>query len=225
MRWKALSKKALVIGVFVMFSVASSEAFSRNFRQTAPRWADLPSNTAAGLRGEGLDADAYERLLQGEVLTESRPVPPGKTGVHVAVFGLVRGAADKLWDLIQSCGNTPPIMPTVKSCRVIKPSHPLPANKRWELLKIDFHMFLFSLKMTMIDEQTIEGPNFLRWRQVYGDAKINEGYFRVVTINPRLQLVVYDLLVDTGPLVPECVKAWALKNTLPDVITALRDHI
>jgi hypothetical protein len=116
-------------------------------------------------------------------------------------------------------------MPTVKSCQVIAPDRPLPPNTRWELLKIDFHLMFFSLKTTMIDEQTMEAPYYLRWRQIQGDAKINEGYFRVITLNPCTQLVVYDLLVDTGPLVPACIKTWALKNTLPGIITALREHI
>ncbi|MDR3566558.1 MAG: SRPBCC family protein [Syntrophobacteraceae bacterium] len=209
----------------MIFSILSLKAFAQQARGTAPDRERLPADVSANLLDEGINGALYERLVRGEVITRSRPVPPGKSGVHVAVFGLVYGSADKLWDLIKSCGNSPPIMPSVQSCKVIEPNRPLPPNKRWELLKIDFHMLFFRLRTTMVDEQTIETPNFLRWRQIYGDAKDNEGYFRVITINPCTQVVVYDLLVDTGPLVPECIKAWAVKNTLPGIITALRDHI
>ncbi|MDR3555501.1 MAG: hypothetical protein P4L55_12165 [Syntrophobacteraceae bacterium] len=190
-----------------------------------PKWADLPADTSAALWDAGVDSCTYARLLQGEVVSQSRPVLPGKSGVHETVFGLVPGNLDKLWDLLLNCGQSTPIMPHVTSCRLVQPDHPLPQDKRWEQLQIDFQFLFFSIKTTMINEQTIKKPNYLKWRQVQGEAKRNEGYFRVITIAPRLQFVEYNVLVDTGPLVPQFVKTWAIRNTLPKVITALRDHI
>ena len=92
-------------------------------------------------------------------------------------------------------------------------------------MKIDFRMLFFSTKTMVVNEKTIEAPNYLRWKQVRGDAKVNEGYFRIISITPGTQLVVYDALVDPGPLIPGFVKAWVVKNTLPEVIVALRDHV
>lgn len=203
---------------------ASAEVFSHQSRQTVPPWADLPAATRASLGREGIDGAKYELLCRGQVLTESRPVPEGKSGVHVAAFGIINGSTHRLWDLIENCGRSAPIMPYLQSCRVVRSDRRLPPNKRWEQLDIDFHMMFFSVKEEMTNEDTLEAPNYLRWRQVRGSAKVNEGYFRVISITPETQLVVYDVLADPGSLLPSCVKEWVINSTLPEVITALREH-
>ncbi len=222
------AKKYLQVAVVALFMIsltAWAKPLPQQIRTDVPRWADLPSDTSAKLRDEGIHAEKYERLLQGEVVTEQRPVPAGKTGVHVCTCGAISGSVDKLWEVLENCGKSPPILPYLKSCRVVDADRPLGPDRRWELLEIDFRMFCFSTKTTMVNEKTIEAPNYLRWKQVRGDTKVNEGYFRVISITPDTQVVVYDALVDPGPLVPGFVKTWVLKNTLPDVIKALRDHV
>ncbi len=215
----------ILIGFFVIDFTASAKALPKQMQLTAPQWADLVTHTSAELAAEGIHAEKYERLLQGEVLTEQRAVPVGKSGVHVAIFGMINGSFDKLWDVLENCGRSPPILDYLKSCRVVEPDYHLASNRRWELLEIDFRMMCFSTKTTVVNEKTIEAPNYLRWKQVRGDAKFNEGYFHVISISPCTQLVVYDALVDPGPLIPGFVKKWVLKNTLPEVIKALRDNV
>ena len=58
-----------------------------------------------------------------------------------------------------------------------------------------------------------------------GDTKVNEGYYRIITIAPDTQLVVYDALVDPGISVPGFVKTWIIGKSLPGVITSLRDRM
>jgi hypothetical protein len=213
------------IALFAMCFTAWAKPLPQQIQPTVPTWADLPADTSVKLGAEGIDAGKYERLLQGEVVTEQRPVPAGKSGVHVASFGAISGSFDKLWYVLDNCGNSHPILPYLQSCTIVEPDHPLPPNRRWEQVKIDFRMLFFSTKTMVVNEKTIEAPNYLRWKQVRGDAKVNEGYFRIISITPGTQLVVYDALVDPGPLIPGFVKAWVVKNTLPEVIVALRDHV
>ena len=216
---------ALAMALFVMCFAAWAKPLPQQIQPAVPHWADLPADTSAKIGAEGIHAGEYERLLQGEVVTEQRPVPAGKSGVHVVAFGTIPGSVDKLWELIENCGKSHPVMPYLQSCRVVEPDHPLPPNRRWELLKIEFHMLFFSTETMLVNEKTMEAPDYLGWKQVRGDAKVNEGYFRIISITPDTQLVVYDALVDPGPLVPGFVKTWIVKNTLPEVITALRDHV
>ena len=229
MRWQKRAGKALkgaAPGLFMALLAASPAAFPpRQVRQIAPLWVELPPHTAERLGAEGINAEKYGRLLTGQVLTERRPVPAGKSGAHVAALGIVEGKIDKLWGLLENCGQSPPIMPYLRSCRLIAPGHPLAPNKRWELLKIDFHLLCFAITTTMIDEDTLQAPDYLSWRQIRGEARINEGYFRIITIAQNTQLVVYDALVDPGPLLPAPIKEWLVRNTLPGIITALRDHV
>ena len=59
----------------------------------APHWGGLNADAANALKAEGIREEMYEHLAAGDVLTEQRPVPAGKTGVHLASFGIVRGPA------------------------------------------------------------------------------------------------------------------------------------
>jgi hypothetical protein len=212
-------------GLLAVIFVCWVPSFAGQVGQNAPCWANLSANTAATLKQEGIGAEIYNRLLSGQVVTQRRCVPSGKSGVHLVAFGIVCGNINKLWSLLENCGQASPIMPYLRSCRLVQPDRPLAANKRWELLKIEFHMLFFAMTTTMLDEDTLYPPHYLTWRQLRGDAKINEGYFRIISLTPNTQLVVYDLLVDPGNLLPLSIKAWIIQNTLPQVITALREHI
>ena len=118
------------------------------------------------------------------------------------------------------------VLPYLQSCRVVEPDHPLPPNRRWEQLKIDFRILFFSSNVTLVNENTIEAPNYLRWKQVRGGAKVNEGYLRIISITPDTQLVIYDELVDPGPAsLPGFVKRWIIEQCLPELIASLRDHV
>ena len=68
-------------------------------------------------------------------------------------------------------------------------------------------------------------PYYLCWQLVKGDLKTNEGYYRIVTINPNLHLVVYDAMTDPGVPLPENVLSWFSQRSLQGVITALRGWV
>ena len=72
-------------------------------------------DAASALKAEGIREEMYEQLAPGDVVTEQRPVPAGKTGVHLASFGIVRGPVDRLWNAITDCGRTPEFMPHIDS--------------------------------------------------------------------------------------------------------------
>lgn len=205
--------------------LAMAKASTPQLPPYGQQWCTLPANITAALRAEGIDASQYLRLLRGELITQSRPVPAGKSGVHVAIIGTVPASPHRLWNEIENCGKSPPIMPCLESCEILNPTSPLPPNRRLELLRIRFHLLFFSIDTTMINEETMEAPNYLGWKQVRGEAKVNEGHFRIIPVGPQTQILVYDTLVDPGPLVPGFVKTWVVENTLPDVIRALRDHV
>jgi hypothetical protein len=222
------AKKAFLfaaIALFVMCFTARAKPLPQQILPAVPHWTDLPADISAKLSAEGIHAGSYERLLQGEVVMEKRPVPAGKSGVHIAGFGIIPATVDKVWDVAENCGKSPPIVPYLVSCTIVEPDHPLPPNRRWEQWKIDFHLLFFSFKSSMVDEETIDAPNYIGWNQVRGDVKVNEGYIRIISISPEAQLVVYDELVDPGRLIPGFVKAWVITKTLPEIITAMRDHV
>jgi hypothetical protein len=190
----------------------------------APHWGSLPGDTVASLKAEGIHQEQYSRLVAGDVLTEERSLPTGKTGVHMASLGIVHSSLDGLWNAIQDCGQRPDFTPHVKSCGLVKPDHPLLPNQEWEELKLSFRILLFNTNTELVNETTMEAPNYLSWKQVRGPAKVNEGYYRIITITPHHQLLVFDELVDPGP-VPHFVKTWIVRNSLPGVVTGLRHWV
>jgi uncharacterized membrane protein len=184
-----------------------------------------PPDAAAALKAEGIYEERYDELVQGDIFTERRPVPAGKTGVHVAAFGIVRSPVDKLWNAIEDCGRTPEFMPHIESCTPVRPDHELLPNQRWEKLQLSFNILFFRKTATIVNEATLDAPNYLSWQQVRGDTKVNQGYYRIVTLALDMQLMVYDTLSDPGIPVPGFIKAWLIRNSLPGVITALRNRV
>jgi uncharacterized membrane protein len=191
----------------------------------APHWGGLNTGAANALKAEGIRQEMYEHLAAGEVLTEQRPVPAGKTGVHLASFGIVRGPAERVWNAVTDCGRTPGFMPHIDSCALVQPDHALLPNQRWEELGLSFRILFFKKTARIVNEATMEAPNFLGWKQVGGDGKENQGYYRIITIAAHTQLVVFDTLCDPGASVPGFVKNWIIKNSMPGVIEGLRQRV
>ncbi len=134
----------------------------------APHWSGLDADAASALKAEGIREEMYEQLAPGDVVTEQRPVPAGKTGVHLASFGIVRGPVDRLWNAITDCGRTPEFMPHIDSCVLVQPEHALLPNQKWEELGLSFRILFFKKTARIVNEATMEAPNFLGWKQVVG---------------------------------------------------------
>lgn len=190
-----------------------------------PDWGHLPVETKDGIKGEGIHEEEYGKLTQREILTEKRPVPAGKTGVHAAAFGIVRCPVEKLWDALENCKRSPEFMPHIKSCKEVRPDQPLPANERWDEVQLSFNVLCFNKTCKIINQTTLDEPHHIGWRLVKGDAKVNEGYYRIITIGPEVQLLIYDELSDPGVSVPSFVQTSLITNSLPDVIAALRNRV
>ncbi len=164
--------------------------------------------------------------MNGDILTRQRSVPTGRSGVHVAAFGTVNSSLDKLWNAIADCSESARFMPNLVSCVEAQPDHVLPPNERWNRLRLNFRGFLvFTKTIIIINHTTLKPPYYLCWQLVKGDLKTDEGYYRIVTINPNLQLLIYDLTTDPGVPLPESALSWMSERSLPGVITALRGWV
>ncbi len=189
-----------------------------------PQWDTLPVDTEVSLKAEGVHQEQYACLAAGDVLTEQRSVPVGKTGVHMAALGIVHSSRDELWNALHACEHVPEFTPHVKSCQVVKPDHPLLPNQEWEKMELSFRILFWTRDSELVTETTMKAPNFLSWKQIQGVAELNEGYYRIITISPNNQLLVFDELIDPGPI-PHFVKTWVVRNSLPAVVTGLRHWI
>ena len=191
----------------------------------APNWGSLPADTLGLMETEGIQEQMYERLVQGDILTERRPVPAGKTGVHLAAFGILHTTTDRLWNAIEDCERLPEFMPHMVSCRPVRPDHALLPNHRWEELALSYKFLFFRKNVRIVNEATLEAPNYLGWKMVRGDAKENQGYYRIITITPDIQLLVYDTLNDPGIPVASFIQTGFIEHSLPGIIEAIRGRV
>jgi hypothetical protein len=211
-----------LLGGCIVTTVLFFAAFVTATQSVAPDWASMNGAVLEMLKAEGIQEKTYAGLAQGKIVTDRRPVPVGKTGVHVAAFGIVRAPVERLWNAIEDCGRTHEFMPHMESCVTVQPDRPLAPNERWDALELSFRILFFTRTARIINQATIEAPHYLGWKQVKGDAKTNEGYYRIISITPDVQLLVYDTSTDPRIPVPNFIKAWLIKHGLPGVIAALR---
>ena len=202
--------------IAVIFTLATS---------SIPNWSELSLQVTDAMRSEQIGKKDYAKLARGEIVTVHRPVPAGKTGVHVAAFGIIRSPLEKLWNAIADCERQPEFMPHVESCVQVPPDHPLPPNMRWDKLQLGFHIFMFKKTIHLITQKVLKPPHYLHWRMVKGDLKVDEGYYRIITLASGIQLLIYDTLTDPGISVPGFVKSWLVTTSLPKVIIALRNRV
>jgi hypothetical protein len=192
--------------------------------ENMPTWSDVSPRAQYAIASQGITRDMYKQLARGKILTLRRAVPPSKAGVHVAAFAIVRAPVERLWEAISDCSRQPEFMPNVKSCELVPPNHPLPPNTEWHKLQLVFHSLFFTKKVNIIDQVKLEPPHYLHWKEVKGDLRTNEGYYRIIAIAPDIQLLIYDTLTDPGIFVPDFVQSMLVKSSLPHVVAALRNR-
>ena len=190
-----------------------------------PPYAALPTATVADLTAENIDAKRYEKLAAGEILTERRPTPKDKTGVHVAAFGIIRGKADEVFTAVEDCPTMPQYMPHFVYCGTVAPDKPLPPNERYNENKLEFGFFPFKMNIDVIQHAVLDPPHKISWGRVRGDTKLSEGYWRVISLAPDLQLLAYDTLTDPGSAVPAFIQRALTENDLPKTVEAVRKWV
>jgi ribosome-associated toxin RatA of RatAB toxin-antitoxin module len=191
----------------------------------APAWAALATGTTAALQAENVNAARYAALAKGEIVTERRPTPKDKTGVHVAAFALIRATPEAIFDAVADCPRLPTFMPHFVECSVIPADVPLPPNERYNDNKLEFGFFPVKVKIHIIQHATLDRPRKLSWARVRGDTKVTEGYWRTIALSPEATLLVYDTLSDPGTAVPEFIQRALTENDLPKTVEAVRTHV
>lgn len=190
-----------------------------------PAWGALATDVTALLTAENIDAKRYAALAKGEIVTERRPTPKDKTGVHVAAFAIIQGTAETVFEAVSDCPKLPTFMPHFVYCATIKADVPLPPNERWNENKLEFGFFPVKVKIHIIQHAKLDPPRKLSWARVRGDTKVTEGYWRMIPLAENVTLLVYDTLSDPGTAVPEFIQRALTENDLPKTVGAVKEHV
>lgn len=191
----------------------------------APAWSALSVSTAAQLSAEGIGEAQYAQIGRGEIIIQRRKTPAGKTGVHVAAIALIRGRTEIVFEAVADCKRLPEYMPHLDACNDAVPDVPLPPNERWNENHLSFGVFPVKVRVKIVQHAVLDAPNKLTWTRVKGDTKVNEGYWRIISLQPDLQVLVYDTLSDPGQAIPEFMQRLLTENDLPKTVEAVRKRV
>jgi uncharacterized membrane protein len=177
------------------------------------------------MASEGLGFVDYVNLAEGKIITQRRATPADKSGVHVAAFGIMRTSQEVLWNTVADCERQPEFMPHFDLCETVAPDKPLPPNERWNLNRLSFGVFPFKARIEVIQHAVLDKPNRLSWSRVKGDTKVSEGYWRIIPLDKKHQLLAYDTLSDPGAAVPDVVQRMLTEHDLPKTVEAVRQRV
>jgi hypothetical protein len=197
---------------------------ARVFASEPPAWKDIPADAAKELASENISEEIYSKLVKREVVVQKRVTPPDKTGVHVAGFGIVSANVDTTWEGMTECENLPKFMPSMVDCHPIKAERPLGPNERWTYNELKFSFGPISQAIKIIEECKQYPKKKYTWERVSGDTKVNIGSWRMITLNPDHQLLVYDTITDVAG-VPDWIARSLTGKNLPTTVRAMRKWI
>jgi hypothetical protein len=208
-------KKLLLAGVCCL-------NLSPAFADTMLSWSELSQKAKSELKSENIDRKVFNEIIAGKIITQQRAVPAGKTGVHVAAFGIVNATSELTYNVIEDCPKLSEFMPHFTSCKEVKPDINLPSNEKWMENTLTFGFSVVKLNISVVQHVTYKPPFKLTWDRVKGDMKLNEGYYRIIPLNKNKQILVYDILSDAGRAVPDFIQSMLTEKDLPNVVNALQ---
>lgn len=189
-----------------------------------PTWAAQSDEVRAALAAEGLDAASFEDVaVTRRIITQRRALLPGEGGAHVAAMAHIAAAPEKVWEVVADCTRLPEFMPHFVACEEVKPDAPLPPATRWNRNRLEFGIFPAKFRIDIIVEATLDRPHILRWRRIRGDTRRNEGYWRLIPVEPSGILLIYDTSTDAGA-VPDFVQRALTTRELPGTVAAVRQR-
>ncbi len=197
---------------------------ARVFASEPPAWMNIPADAAKEIASENISEEIYSKLVKRTIVVQERVTPPDKTGVHVAGFGIVNANVDTTWEGMTECENLPKFMPSMVDCHPIKAERPLGSNERWTYNELKFSFGPISQTIKIIEECKQYPKKKYTWERVSGDTKLNIGSWRMITLNPDHQLLVYDTITDVAG-VPDWIARLLTGGNLPTTVRAMRKWI
>ncbi len=211
-------KKIVLSCLFCLISIPS-------FANSLLGWEELSAKAKTELKSENIDKKLFKQIISGKIVTVHRTVPSGKTGVHVAAFGIINGTTDLTYNVIEDCQKLKEFMPHFTSCKEQKPDTKLPDNEKWMENTLTFGFSLIKFDVSIVQHVSYNPPYKLSWDRVRGDMKVNEGYYRIIPLTKNKQLLVYDILSDVGRAVPGFIQSMLTEQDLPNVVKALQKRV
>ncbi len=168
------------------------------------------------------DATDVERLARGDVLVSTEKVA-GTDNPRAVVRAIIDAPPEKVWALVIECGDYQRTMPRILASTLVKREGSVDVCK----VTTDMPFPLPDLTSTTRIERTVKDGVWLRtWKLIEGDFKVNEGSWKLTSIEGGAKTAVeYRILVEPNLPLPQSIAAAAQRKTLPDMIEGLRKRL
>lgn len=171
-----------------------------------------------------LDSSTRARLDRGDVIVETAEVAGSRTP-SVVVRGVVEVAPERVWAIIDDCGNYHKNLTGLKRSKEI--------SREGEVVRVRVTVGMpFPLKdlnsLTEGIHTVVPGERYSRkWRLVEGDYHHNAGSWTLVPFdgNAGRTLVVYCLHAEPKIRIPKSIQMVVQKKAAPDIIKKLRSVV
>lgn len=188
--------------------------------ETAPAFAAEEDAKRPDDTAEAKPTDDTARLDGGEILVVARPVP-GSSLPEVTARAVIDAPPEKLWAILQDCGNYQKTMSRVASSKELSRQ----GNKVVCQVEIGLPFPLSNLTGVTEATHTIGPPKWVRaWKLISGDYDANTGSWTLTTWkdNPQRTLAVYKVHAVPKSSVPDAILRKAQKSALPAMMEHLR---
>lgn len=178
----------------------------------------LPAPPAAA--AETSKGETKARLARGEIVVQTHPVK-GSEYPRVVGMAVVDAPPEKLWKIIEDCGNYKKTMPSTADSELV-------SRKDGKVTcRVVIEVPLLP-NLSMVGEGThtvVPGKRWVRkWTMVEGDFIKNSGSWTLAPYkSPDRTLVIYQSHVEPKIAVPASIQRMAVKKKLPEVFVRLRE--
>jgi ribosome-associated toxin RatA of RatAB toxin-antitoxin module len=187
------------------------------FHRWAPALAVLLCHTPA----RGQREDFFKTLERGEIVVYTRSFKGVDTPELVAK-ALVNAPPERVWEIVQDCGNFKRTMPRIKASKLVSRS----GKKVICQVTVDMP-FPYSDTTSVTEAIHIAGPErwSRTWKLLSGDYKLNQGSWllRPYRGDVRRTYVVYRILAQPKAWIPGWIRKAAQKRSIPKMIRRIRE--
>lgn len=181
-----------------------------------------PFEAGMAMREENLNENDLREIEAGKTIVRSRPLPPGRKGTHVMAAAWVRGTVEEVFAVVVDCKGQPAYVPHLMSCtNTYAQSASEPAVIRYEQTEKLKFGFAFITKEVNYTIRMFEIRPYVRgWTLKSGDIQSTEGYFRVIPHKNGRQILLYDVYLNPGTVLPEWIQEILTQSDMPKTVEA-----
>jgi uncharacterized membrane protein len=174
--------------------------------------------TAGGAAAFDLSAKAQAALARGEAYADVSPDPDGVSGRVRAVID-IDASPDHVWKVMTDCATAGKLMTNLASCRVVAGDQ----QRGWDVREHITRRNLILPGMRIVFRSDYEPVNRIRFHLVEGDLKVEQGEWRLQSLNGgKGTRVFYDNRLAVDWPVPKAMMREALRKDTPKVLGNLR---